>query len=92
MRRPIGVMVGVILLGAVLVVFGTLAGCPAGHDDYPGTACKINSDCYQGEVCNGTICVPNLDMSIMGDFAHPPLPSDGGTDLQSIDDMTPVDL
>ena len=28
-------------------------GCPAAHDDYPGTACKTNADCYQGESLQG---------------------------------------
>ena len=92
MRRPIGVMVGVILVGALLFVFGTLAGCPASHDDYPGTSCKTNSDCYQGEVCNGTVCEPNLDMSVVGDFAHPPLDLSNGDLLPVPDDLTPVDL
>ncbi|MCU1280424.1 MAG: hypothetical protein JWM53_3970, partial [bacterium] len=57
--------------------------------------CKVNSDCYEGEVCNGTVCVPNVDMSIEGDFAHPPFTdlSGGGDDLPpAADDMTPVDL
>jgi len=78
-----------------LALAGSLAGCPAAHDDYPGTACKTNSDCYQGEICkDNTICVPNIDMSIIGDFAHPPLPTDGGnggTDMAS-EDMTSEDM
>ncbi|HWE26787.1 MAG TPA: hypothetical protein VHB97_02240 [Polyangia bacterium] len=68
------------------------AGCPAAHDDYPGLACKANSDCYVGELCNsGGICVPNMDMSIEGDFAH--LPFDfSGTDIMPSDDLTPEDM
>jgi len=83
----------VAILGAALALGGALAGCPAAHDDYPGTACKTNADCYQGEVCkDNTICVPNVDMSMIGDFAHPPLPSDGGNgNDMTPDDMTPGD-
>ena len=43
------------------------------HSDYPGTACMIDTDCYVGEVCTNLVCVPNQDMTIIGDFAHPPL-------------------
>jgi hypothetical protein len=28
------------------------AGCPAAHDDYPSTRCKVDNDCYQGETCS----------------------------------------
>jgi hypothetical protein len=28
-----------------------LSGCPAAHSDYPSRSCKINTDCYEGEVC-----------------------------------------
>ncbi|HXU69745.1 MAG TPA: hypothetical protein VN947_10475 [Polyangia bacterium] len=84
-----------VVLGGALALGAALAGCPAAHNDYPGTACKINADCYVGEVCkDNTICVPiPADMSIIGDFAHPPLPTDGGPDdLSEPSDMTPVDL
>lgn len=83
--------IGFLLLAAA-VGTSVLAGCPAAHDDYPGTACKVNADCYQGEICNGTICVPDQDMSIVGDFAHPPLDFSNGDLLPGADDMTPVDL
>ncbi|MGZ3426156.1 MAG: hypothetical protein ACXVCV_05865 [Polyangia bacterium] len=87
MRRVILMM----LFGGALAATTALGGCPAAHDDYPGLACKVNSDCYQGEICNGTICVPNDDLSIEGDFAHPPLdftmPTDGMPD-----DLTPGDM
>jgi hypothetical protein len=91
MRRLRRLFVGLVLGGA-LVAATSLGGCPAAHDDYPGTACKMNSDCYQGEICNGTVCVPNLDMSIVGDFAHPPLDLSMGDLSPGADDMTPVDL
>lgn len=91
MRRP----TILVLLGGALALGAALAGCPAAHNDYPGTACTKNADCYQGEVCkDNTICVPNVDMTVIGDFAHPPLPNDAGPDddLSSPSDMTPVDL
>jgi hypothetical protein len=86
-------MMALLVLGAMALA-GSLAGCPAAHDDYPGTACMSDNDCYQGEVCKDhTICVPNIDMSVIGDFAHPPLPSDGGGDKDLMpSDMTPDDL
>ncbi|MCU1282291.1 MAG: hypothetical protein JWM53_5837 [bacterium] len=90
MRRALAT----ILLGAALIVTAALSGCPAAHDDYPGTACTSTSDCYQGEICSGMICVINQDMSIQGDFAHLPF-GDGGVadDLTPPpDDLTPVDL
>jgi hypothetical protein len=80
-----------ILLTGALAGAATLSGCPAAHNDYPGAACKTNSDCYVGEICNGTICEPNNDMSIQGDFAHPSLDLSMPGDLMP-DDMTPVDL
>lgn len=67
MRRPILAL----LVAGALTAAAALAGCPAAHDDYPGASCKVNADCYQGETCNGTICVPLIDMSVTGDFAHP---------------------
>jgi hypothetical protein len=80
------------LLGAAVATAATLSGCPAAHSDYPGTSCRVDSDCFQGEVCqNNTICVPNLDMSVIGDFAHPS-PDLSGDDMMPMDDMTPVDL
>lgn len=81
------------LLGGALVAFATLSGCPAAHDDYPGTSCMANSDCYIGEICNGTICVPDVDMQvILPDLAHNF--GEGGVpdDLSDSSDMTPVDL
>ena len=80
-----------ILVGGALAIAATLSGCPAAHDDYPGSSCKVNADCYQGEICNGTICVPNVDMSVVGDFAHLS-PDLSGSDMMLMDDMTPVDL
>jgi len=87
-----------LILGLVavsgLTVGALLAGCPAAHSDYPGTACKINSDCYEGEICNGSVCVPNLDMSVTGDFAHP-IPDLSSEDLMPnmmMDDMTSGDM
>ena len=87
MRRRLVAMILGCALGSAL----TLAGCPAAHDDYPGAACKVNSDCYQGEVCTNLVCVPTQDMAINGDFAHPPLDL-SDEDMMPMDDMTPVDL
>ena len=80
------------LLAGALIGATALSGCPAAHNDYPGTACKMNSDCYQGEICNGTVCVPNTDFAVISDFAHPPLDFATGDLLPGADDMTPVDL
>jgi hypothetical protein len=81
------------LVSGLLAATTTLVGCPAAHDDYPGTSCKANSDCYIGEICNGTICVPDVDMQvILPDLAHNF--GEGGVpdDLTSGSDLTPVDL
>jgi hypothetical protein len=80
-----------LFVAGALTAGALLTGCPAAHSDYPGTACKANSDCYQGEVCNGTMCVPNLDLSVMGDFAHP-IPDLSSDLMPNMDDMTPVDM
>jgi hypothetical protein len=86
-------IVGVFLVGAL---FGaaSLSGCPAAHNDYPGGSCKTDSDCYVGELCNRMtlVCEPNLDMSVVSDFAHPPLDFSMGDLQPGADDMTPVDL
>ena len=83
-----------VIVGGVLAAAGALAGCPAAHNDYPGTTCKTTSDCYLGEVFSTAgMCVPNIDMSITGDFAHLPF-GDGGnnmTDDLSTSDMTSGD-
>ncbi len=85
-RRMIAVVVGGMLAAA-----GALAGCPAAHNDYPGTSCTMDSDCYVGEVCKDhSICVLNVDMSIVGDFAHLPFGDGGESDL-STSDMTSGD-
>ncbi len=49
-----------------------LAGCPATHGEYPTVACKIDKDCYLGEVCMNDICRPVTppDMS-MADLVFP---------------------
>jgi hypothetical protein len=93
MRRAIAT----ILVGATLIVTAALSGCPAAHDGYPGASCTVDSDCYQGEICQDhTMCVPNLDMSVVSDFAHPGFDlsnADLNGDLLPIpDDLTPVDL
>jgi len=75
-----------ILVGGVLAAATALTGCPAAHSDYPGTSCMLDSDCYVGEICSNSICVPNEDMTITGDFAHPPL------DFANPDAITPGDL
>ena len=90
MRRAIFV----ILAGGALAALTTLVGCPAAHDDYPGAACKTDSDCYEGEHClNQTLCVLDTpDMAVrLPDLAHF-FGDGGGPDLLSPDDMSPVDL
>jgi hypothetical protein len=88
MRRAIVGFAGAFLVGIVLGA----SGCPAAHDDYPGTSCKTDSDCFKGEHCmNNTICVPDaIDMAVeLPDIAHfPP-----GSDLSGLgpDDMTTGD-
>jgi hypothetical protein len=91
MRRRI---LALIVVGG-LAILGTLSGCPAGHDDYPGTACMLDSDCYQGEHCmNSAVCVADApDMTVMlPDLAH--FFGDGGlnpgADLAT-SDMAPGD-
>ncbi|HEY2743490.1 MAG TPA: hypothetical protein VGL86_02665 [Polyangia bacterium] len=83
-----------VVVGTLLAAAGALAGCPAAHDDYPGTSCKSTSDCYVGEICSTAgMCMPNIDMSITGDFAHLPF-GDGGNetmDLSSTSDLTSGD-
>ena len=45
-------------------------GCPAAHDEFPGLACKQDSDCFQGETCVNLVCTPP-DLSIPTDMAFP---------------------
>jgi len=81
------------ILGSALATAAALTGCPAAHDDYPGASCKVNADCYQGEICsNASVCVPTQDMAVTGDFAHPSPDLSGDDMMPSMDDMTPVDL
>jgi hypothetical protein len=86
-----------IVVGGMLAAAGALAGCPAAHDDYPGTSCDPTSSavqCYVGEICSSAgTCVPNFDMSIVGDFAHLPF-GDGGETIDlssSTNDLTSGD-
>lgn len=79
-----------VVLGGALLLGAALAGCPAAHSDYPGTACTKDSDCYVGEICQNTVCMPNQDMTIIGDFAHPPF--DFANPDAIADDMTPGDM
>lgn len=72
------------VIAAIVLGAGTLlVGCPAFHDDYPGTSCKSASDCYKGEVCMSNVCTaitPDMAMPQMMfnfDFA---MPRDGGCD------------
>jgi hypothetical protein len=90
MRRLVIAMI----LGSGLATAASLTGCPAAHDDYPGASCKVNADCYQGEICsNASVCVSTQDMAVTGDFAHLSPDLSGGDDMMpSMDDMTPVDL
>ena len=87
------------LVAAVVLTAGTLlVGCPAFHDDYPGTTCKTSADCYANEMCMSGTCTaiaPPGDMAVMMfhfDFAMPDLLScddDAGTcpDLAGGGDM-----
>jgi len=75
----------------VLAAAAALTGCPAAHSDYPGSSCMLDSDCYVGEICSNSICVPNEDMTITGDFAHPPLDF-ANPDAITPDDLTPGDM
>jgi hypothetical protein len=68
------------IIAAVVLTAGTmLVGCPAFHDDYPGTTCKVDTDCYQGEMCTSGTCtaiLPPGDMAMKMfnfDFAMPDL-------------------
>jgi hypothetical protein len=76
------------ILAAVLLSGAVLLGCPAAHDEYPGLACKTDSDCYGAEHCVNLQCeapMPDLAMDISFptfDFAHP---VDGGLDGDSMD-------
>jgi hypothetical protein len=89
MRRLVIAMI----LGSALATAAALTGCPAAHDDYPGASCKVNSDCYQGEICsNSSVCVLTQDMAVNGDFAHPSPDLSGDDMMPPMDDMTPVDL
>jgi hypothetical protein len=86
MRR---ILLGVVAAGG-LVVAAAVAGCPAAHDDYPGSSCKTSNDCFNGEVCNNSICVaatpprdmsvvlPPPDLTVIDDMA---MPDDAGDDL-----------
>jgi hypothetical protein len=89
MRRSILLIVA----GGVLAAAAALAGCPAAHSDYPGKSCMLDSDCYTDELCDKTTqtCVPNQDMTIIGDFAHPPLDF-ANSDGIPPDDLTPGDM
>jgi hypothetical protein len=84
MRR---LALGVAMLAATV----SLAGCPATHGEYPTLACKIDKDCYLGEVCTNDICRPVIppDMSV-GDMVFPydfttddmgPTSTDAGDDM-----------
>ena len=70
-----------LLTGAVLV------GCPAAHDDYPGLACKADSDCYGAERCVNLLC--EAPMPDLGMDSFPPFdlaqPVDGGPDGETMD-------
>lgn len=87
MRRAWMSIAGAFLVGIVLGA----SGCPAAHDDYPGTSCKTDSDCFKGEHCmNNTICVADVaDMAMQ----LPDLPLSGMPDLTGIgaQDMTQGD-
>ena len=90
MRRRILLLIA----GGVLAAGAALTGCPAAHSGYPGTSCMIDSDCYVGEICTNSVCVPNDDMTIIGDFALPPLDfskmTDGGAGTP--DDLVSGDM
>ncbi len=58
---------------AWLLLLLLAAACPAAHDAYPSTRCKVDGDCYQGETCSKSagaepgVCVP----STTGDGSTP---------------------
>jgi hypothetical protein len=59
-----------------------LSACPAAHDDYPTTACKLDSDCYVGESCDtkAGLCIAGaLDMALDFSVEDGPITDDGGT-------------
>jgi hypothetical protein len=65
-----------------------LIGCPAAHDDYPGLACKVDSDCYGAETCVNLVCTPP-DLSIPGDLSFPRFDF-SHTDIMMDDGDTPM--
>jgi hypothetical protein len=85
--------------GVVLLAAGAaLTGCPATHGGYPDNKCKIDKDCYQGEICDVAkeICIPippdmsANDLAFPYDFKKddmPPMPDDGGNPDGAGDDM-----
>jgi hypothetical protein len=74
---------------ALLALFA--CGCPLSHGDYPGRACKQNSDCFvgEGETCNTVTnqCEVMVDAGPMPDrppsVDHPAI--DGEVDAPDID-------
>jgi len=81
---------------AVLLVAGAvLTGCPATHGGYPDTKCKLDSDCYRGEVCDVAkeVCLPlapdmAMDLSFPYDFKKDDMPV---TDMMDDGGPTPDD-
>lgn len=61
-------------VAAALATAAALAGCPAAHGDYPGTACAAPTDCFENEACVSGACVPLDDAGGTAD-------TDGGADL-----------
>ncbi len=83
---------------AVVVTAGAvLTGCPATHGGYPDNKCKLDKDCYVGEMCDTVreLCMPiapdfGMDMAFPYDFKKddmPPAPDDGGGPSDGGDDL-----
>ena len=87
MRRLMKRMIRVAIASssAALVAAGALAGCPAAHDDYPGTACKVEQRLLPGRDLpeQHDLRTERRTWRSSGDFAHSAA-ADGGTG----DDMT----
>jgi hypothetical protein len=81
-----GALAAAVALAATL----SLSGCPAAHDDYPGSSCKVDNDCFKGEKCMNSICVAAMapqDLSVV----LPP-PDLAGADMTELPDLTGDDL
>jgi putative VirB-like lipoprotein len=59
-----------------------LTGCPGAHSAYPSRNCKLDTDCYVGEVCMAastcvaTSAAADLAVPSTEDLAEPPTGGD----------------